>query len=267
MHPAVDDPRSLSHWADDQLTPGMDGNETCTACHTEYQEPQALARHSHHRTDSAGSSCMNCHMPNTSYGLLKGTRSHEIHSPSVSATLATGRPNACNLCHLDKSLGWAATTLTEWYGIPGPSELSESRGLSRDEQGIAASILWLLSGDAGQRALTAWALSWEHAREASGTEWMPPLLAHLLEDPYDAVRFIAARTLAHDELFADLDYDFLAPPHERRAAKQSVLRKWSAAELNLRDDPALLLEGGTLNAEAVARLLSNRDDRPVRLTE
>ena len=89
--------------------------------------------------------------------------------------------------------------------------------------------VYRFSGDAGQRALAAWALSWEEARRTSGTEWMAAILAHLLEDPYDAVRFIAARTLRKDELFAGLEYDFLGPPHERRVAKQSVLREWTAA--------------------------------------
>ena len=101
----------------------------------------------------------------------------------------------------------------------------------------------------------------------SGTEWMAAVLAHLLEDPYDAVRFIAARTLRKDELFAGLEYDFLGPPHERRVAKQSVLREWTAGSRNLGSNPALLMDCGGLNLDAVQRLLSSRDDRPVKLTE
>src|SRR4029453_3531650 len=61
-------------------------------------------QHTRHRADSSGSVCMNCHMPFTTYGLLKTVRTHQISSPSVKATLETGRPNACNLCHLDKTL-------------------------------------------------------------------------------------------------------------------------------------------------------------------
>ena len=51
-------------------------------------------------------------MPFTTYGLLKTIRSHQISNPSVQATLETGRPNACNLCHLDKTLEWTANALT-----------------------------------------------------------------------------------------------------------------------------------------------------------
>jgi len=57
-------------------------------------------------------------MPHTSYGLLKGIRSHQINSPTVKASLATGRPNACNLCHLDKTLAWSGQKLNEWYWQP-----------------------------------------------------------------------------------------------------------------------------------------------------
>ena len=83
-------------------------------------------------------------MPHTTYGLLKAIRSHEIDSPSVQSTLSTGRPNACNLCHLNKSLAWTAEHLTSWYG-ESPVELSD------DERTIAASVLWALRGDAAQR--------------------------------------------------------------------------------------------------------------------
>ena len=41
--------------------------------------------------------------------------------PSVQATLETGRPNACNLCHLDKTLAWTAEYLERWYRIPRPA--------------------------------------------------------------------------------------------------------------------------------------------------
>ena len=93
-------------------------------------------------------------MPPTSYALLKAIRSHQISSPTVAASLETGRPNACNQCHLDKTLDWTAENLQKWYGVPKPK-------LSKEEKTVAASVLWTLKGDAGQRALMAWSLGWE----------------------------------------------------------------------------------------------------------
>ena len=57
---------------------------------------------------------MNCHMPYTAYALFKGIRSHQIDSPSAKMTLRGGRPNACNQCHLDKTLQWTAERLEAW---------------------------------------------------------------------------------------------------------------------------------------------------------
>jgi hypothetical protein len=106
-------------------------------------------------------------MPYTTYGLLKTIRSHQISSPSVKATLETGRPDACNLCHLDKTLAWTAEYLEKWYATPKPQ-------LGDEEQSVAASLLWLLKGDAGQRAIVAQSLGWAPAQQASGTAWIAP---------------------------------------------------------------------------------------------
>ena len=181
MHKAADDARPLREWADDQLSPRSMGDAVCAQCH------RTDSAHSHHRAGSSGSACENCHMPHTTYGLLKTIRSHQISSPSVQATVDTGRPNACNLCHLDKTLGWTADRLAEWYRISRPA-------LGEDEESVAASVLWLLKGDAGQRAIIAQAMGWRPAQEASGAGWLAPYLALTQKDQYDAVRLIASRS-------------------------------------------------------------------------
>src|SRR6185295_14905062 len=153
-------------WADDQIAPRALGNDACLQCHTPVArgfQPRSrgpetaalpdITPHTRHRAGSSGSSCYNCHMPHTTYGLLKTIRSHQISSPSVQTTLATGRPNACNLCHLDKTLGWTAQYLDAWYGLTPPT-------LGDDELSVAASLVWLLEGDAGQRAMIAQSMGW-----------------------------------------------------------------------------------------------------------
>jgi hypothetical protein len=194
-----------------------------------------IAAHAHHRADSSGSLCMNCHMPYTTYGLLKTIRSHQISSPSVKATLETGRPNACNLCHLDKSLAWAAEYLERWYRIPKPA-------LDADQQSVAASVLTLLKGDAGQRAIVAQSLGWAPAQQVSGTGWMAPYLALMQQDAYDAVRHIATRSRA------------ALPPFRRDALPRN------RRELLLNAD-------GTFDAETVNRLVRARDNRRVAYRE
>jgi hypothetical protein len=181
MHVPADEERAIDEWADDQLAPRARGDEACLQCHRagpDSRRPLA-ANHTRHREGSAGSACYNCHMPYTTYGLLKTIRSHQISSPSVQATLDTGRPNACNLCHLDKTLAWTATYLETWYGVTPPP-------LGDDERSVAASLLALLKGDAGQRAIVAQSMGWPAAQQASGSGWLTPYLALTARDSYDA---------------------------------------------------------------------------------
>ncbi len=145
MHQKSTDPRPRSEWAAGQLKPGMDGNRACVQCHNRFNATTQVTQHTHHLADSSGSKCYNCHMPNTTYGILKATRSHQINSPRVQDSLQTGRPNACNQCHQDKTLAWSADNLANWYKQPKPK-------LSADDQQIAAMVRWALSGDAGQRS-------------------------------------------------------------------------------------------------------------------
>jgi hypothetical protein len=243
---------------DDQLAEGMGTNEACIQCHASYRDE--LEGHTHHRAESGGSQCYNCHMPHTTYGLFKGIRSHQITSPSVATTLGTGRPNACNLCHLDQTLAWTSAKLSQWYG-QSPVELDD------DARNVSAALLWLLRGDAVQRALVAWSCGWQPARDASrANDWLPPFLRLVQRDAYAAVRLVADRSL--QKMGYDLGYDFLAPEASPADAEDGTIwwRQGAAPELEFAGR-ALLDEQGRPRAEEVRRLMSTRDDHPVRINE
>jgi hypothetical protein len=251
MHKSPDDTRSLDEWRDDQLAVGADGNGACLPCHP------GASTHAHHRAESSGSVCYNCHMPYTTYGLLKTIRSHQISSPSVQETLETGRMNACNLCHLDRTLAWTAAALTDWYGTPAPT-------LAGDDVSVAASLVTLLKGDAGQRAIVAQSMGWAAAQQASDANWMAPYLALLVDDPYDAVRYIASRSLATLPAFETFRFDFVAPPQTRAAQRVRALQTWRDARARTprRTDAELLFNGdGTFNAPLIDRLMRERNNR------
>ncbi|MDA1056009.1 MAG: multiheme c-type cytochrome [Planctomycetota bacterium] len=260
MHQSEDDMRPRADWADDQLKPDMRGNEACLACHDDYRALDKLESHTHHSSSSDGSRCYNCHMPNTTYGLLKATRSHRISSPSAAETVASGRPNACNLCHLDKPLTWTAENLAAWYGQAStklPVEWSET----------AVSVRLALAGDAGQRALIAWHMSWAPAREASGEQWLPPYLAILLADDYPAVRFIAHRSLAQIEGYGDLGYSRDMPEVELQSLPGEITSRWSRNP-SLLDKPMLLISPtGALDGERITEILKQRDHTVISLDE
>lgn len=256
MHKPAADLRPVRQWADDQLAAGMRDNAACLQCH----EMQDVAAHTHHAAGSSGSTCTNCHMPHTSYSLLKAIRSHQIDVPTVQATLETGRPNACNQCHLDKTMGWAADHLHTWYGTERPA-------LTSDQESIAASILWLLRGHAGQRALAAWTLGWEPAKEASGSDWMAPFLAELLADPYPAVRAIAYRSLRQLPGFEDFAYDRTGSVDQRESAVSKAYSLWerdaAGANREARGSATLVGADGDLQRDTVHRLRSERDNQTI----
>jgi len=261
MHKTEADSRPIAEWADThQVAPGMEGNAACLQCHAALGTN--LPEHTKHQVGSTGSECYNCHMPYTTYGLLRALRSHQISSPDVASSVSTGRPNACNTCHLDKTLAWTADRLQAWYGTPRVP-------LTPEQQAVAASLLWLLKGDAGQRALAAWSMGWQPAQQASGTNWMTVPLAMLLNDPYDPVRQITYRSLRTLPGFEGFSYDFLAPSMTRmgdivRALDESRRVQGGAR----RTDPELLLDAaGASRMDAIIALGLQRNDRPIVLRE
>lgn len=264
MHKSPDDPRSTAEWANDLLKVGMRTNRACVGCHDSYEDSDALAAHTHHAGHGpAANNCYNCHMPHTTYGLLSAIRSHQVSTPSVQESLFTGRPNACNQCHLDKTLAWTADHLQEWYGTPRPE-------LSEDEEAIAASVLWTLKGDAGQRVLMAWSMGWKAARLASDSSWMAPYLMELLNDPYDGVRMVAWKSIRNDSVFENIAFDCLAPPAERTAGIRRLYQAWRTrvGPLAGAAKPEVLInDDGTLDLDVYRRLLKHRNDRRVFLAE
>jgi Cytochrome c554 and c-prime len=245
----------------DQLKPQMNGSQACLQCHAELGKN--VSEHTHHAPQSSGSDCLNCHMPHITYALFKGIRSHRIDSPSAAVTAATGRPNACNLCHLDKSLGWTAEKLTQWYGQP-------TVALSEQQKTTSSAVLMALQGEAGQRVITAWHMGWEPARQASRDDWEAPFLAYLLDDPYAVVRYVSYRSLKKLPGYQDFSCDFVAPKPRRVQAKNQALEIWqSQSHPSFGDSaPALLLDDrGQLNSPATQELYRQRDDRRVLLLE
>jgi hypothetical protein len=130
-------------------------------------------------------------------------------------------------------------------------------------------LLWLLRGDAGQRAIAAQAMSWLPAQQASGTGWMAPHLATLLDDPYDAVRFIAGRSLRTLPGFEKMAYDFVSSPKDRYQAQMRTMSTWDRGRQRPgRTDSQLLVKSdGSVDVDRVLALIKTRDSRRMLLRE
>jgi predicted CXXCH cytochrome family protein len=74
-----------------------------------------IEEHTHHKPDSAGSSCIDCHMPKIAKTIADvNVRSHTFCFVTPAKTAALQIPNACNVCHSDKTTAWAADVLKTW---------------------------------------------------------------------------------------------------------------------------------------------------------
>jgi len=91
-------------------------NQMCLQCHAEYAAK--LEAHTHHAANSEGSRCTACHMPKIMTTVGFKTMTHTIDDiPNAGMTARFGQensPNACLICHTDKSISWLQQQLANW---------------------------------------------------------------------------------------------------------------------------------------------------------
>jgi predicted CXXCH cytochrome family protein len=94
-------------------------SEICLACHgTNTQNgphTASIEEHTHHKPGSTGSQCIACHMPKIQQTIADvNVRSHTFRFVYPDQTDGLKIPNACNVCHTDKSTAWATDALLHW---------------------------------------------------------------------------------------------------------------------------------------------------------
>ncbi len=97
------------------------GNALCTTCHNatgpkardtidtaglKHKDYDSPAHHFHH-AGASGSQCVDCHMPTRTYMVVDPRRDHSFRIPRPDLSIKIGAPNACNLCHTNKTPQWA----------------------------------------------------------------------------------------------------------------------------------------------------------------
>jgi predicted CXXCH cytochrome family protein len=99
------------------------GNALCVGCHQQYGSQAALTEHTHHPAGSAGSACVECHMPRKNMGLdYRLTRYHRIGSPTDPERVLGDRPLECALCHADRSVESLTADMERWWRKSYPRE-------------------------------------------------------------------------------------------------------------------------------------------------
>ena len=98
-------------------------DQLCLDCHgpTSPNGPHAatLEEHTHHKSGSAGSQCVACHMPKIETEGVPGAfvRAHTFRFISPAMTDQYQIPNPCTSCHTDKSTAWALGAMNRWAEV------------------------------------------------------------------------------------------------------------------------------------------------------
>jgi tetratricopeptide (TPR) repeat protein len=220
-----------------------EGNELCLQCHRAAQYD--TKEHHFHKQEGetgepiksaegeilfevgTGALCVQCHMPGRNYMGIDYRPDHSFRIPDPVLAAATGAPDACLRCHVDKQSQWSQDSVHEWYG-PG---LTPHYGtvIARARQGdpeagkdlvrlagdllypvnVRATALSMLAAYPGAESTQALeiALMDEEAlirRTAVSSVFLPDmeelakLIAPSLYDPVKTVRIEAASRLAGD---------------------------------------------------------------------
>lgn len=182
-----------------QLTEEKRTNLACTQCHTNLNDATALQTHTRHQPNSSGNSCYSCHMPEVVYGIMTFHPAHDISVPQPELTVKKEVPNACNQCHIDKSVNWAIeNTKNLWANRFAATQISPDEQFNQPE-----TVRMLFAGDALQRSLAAFAL-----QKYADPDFARPYLAESFAlENYPIVRFFAANGLQASHLnLAKPDY-------------------------------------------------------------
>ena len=184
-------------------------DQKCLQCHSQLSSHVAREEHTHHPADSAGSRCMNCHMPRLNEGLQNTVRTHMIFSPTNAKMIESNHPNACNLCHTDQPIDWTLKHLNEWYGAEFSQEKVDNSYPQRERP---VAIGWMDNVDPSVRLIAADSLIRTRSNNA---------ISHLLkalDDPYLLNRQFARFGLESmlDCRLVDFGYRFYMTPDERR---------------------------------------------------
>lgn len=241
----------------------LSGKATCLTCHTAPHElhgpneirddPDASCRtchdhvvrqgaaHTHHAT---GPTCTGCHMPNIVSGVLDKFADHTIDVPNPAVTIRHDVPNACGVCHADRSAVTLAGDVARWW--PKAAQRQRRRAQLADAIDEATSAesrpaLMAVVRDASEaptlRGAAAALLAQRFPREAEG------VLVPLLSEGSQVARsgFIEALGFASARNSADAIARFVDDP-----------------SLHVRQNAALVLASfGDARGDAALRKLAN----------
>ena len=168
-------------------------NQACMPCHKDKIDNPT--EHTKHKADSAGNKCISCHMPMTEFARMRRS-DHSMLPPAPAATRAFKSPNACNLCHPDKSPEWADEWVRKWRPRDFQAAIINRATLidaarKRDWSKLTEMLDYLT----GKNRDEIFAASLIRLVPVSGDQRVVPVLFSGIKDPSPLVRAAAAEAL------------------------------------------------------------------------
>ena len=129
------------------------GDAVCYQCHL--PDKYATGEHHFHAADNKGSSCVECHMPPTTFMGVDARHDHSFRVPRPDLSVLLGTPNACNGCHKVNTAAWAADQIEKWYEKKplGSTRFTPALYAARSGLPGSASLLQQLLADSSQPAI------------------------------------------------------------------------------------------------------------------
>ena len=157
-----------------------EGNALCSQCHN--AEVFDTPAHHHHKVDSRGAQCVDCHMPERTYMVVDPRRDHSFRVPQPALSGLLGTPNACTGCHQDKDNSWAKQALLDWYGHqPLRDQHASALAIARGNNPAALEMLQKLADDPSESLIVRATAVQETGRFPS-TQTVTKAIDHLYSD-------------------------------------------------------------------------------------
>jgi predicted CXXCH cytochrome family protein len=180
-----------------------EGNAVCTGCHLPARYD--ARSHHHHEPGLSGAACVDCHMPQRVYMVNDWRADHSMRVPRPDLSSKLGTPNACNGCHANKTSGWAADAIVQWYpnsARRGP-HFGETLHAAAMDAPDAAERLLALTADRSQPGI-ARATAVDQLRDGAQLQHLSAIKP-LLTDDDPLVRAAAVRFLAVTDVRTQVD--------------------------------------------------------------
>ena len=245
------------------------GDAVCFRCHS--QAKYAVKEHHFHQPGTAGSFCVDCHMPAKNYMVVDPRHDHSLRVPRPDLSVRLGTPDACSICHSDKPVQWSADWAAKWYGPERRQERRYGEALAAGragEPGADRELIELIQDEEAPAIARATAVELLGGLRVGGVaavidstlrdpdplvrmaalramEGLPPadrlrMAVPLLSDPVRTVRVESVR------LLATVPPDMMNP--QQRSLFQNSLEEYRSAQLAIAERPEAQLNLGWLEA-------------------